>query len=80
MKYVEYFFLPFLFYRTYKRSLSASNTFSFHLSVLICLILTFLGQTTQGILCILFFPPFPHNLFMSFIAPFTTPSKLKAKN
>jgi hypothetical protein len=79
-KFVEYFFVPFLAYRSYKRSLSSPTTFSFHLSVLISLGLVYMNRNLEAILVVLFFPPFPHNFSMAFLAPFTTPKKLLHSN
>jgi len=43
-KFIQYFFVPFLVYRSYKRSISESISFSFHLSVLISLGLIFVDR------------------------------------
>jgi hypothetical protein len=48
--------------------------------VIICLGLVYNGQQLEAILAVLFFPPFPHNFFMTIVAPFTTPKKLRQKN
>ncbi len=77
MKYFLYFFIPFLIYRSYKRSLSNSITFSFHFSVAICLYLVLNSHCLEGILSILFFPPLPQNFLMVFLSPFLIPPKLK---
>ncbi len=64
MKYVLYFFIQFLIYRSYKRYLSNSITLLFHVFVAICLYLVLDGQCLEGMLNILFFPPLPQNFLM----------------
>lgn len=80
LKFVQYFFVPFMVYRIFKRAITQSTKFGFHLSVLISLGFAFNGYQLEAILVVMFFPPFSYNFFMTLIAPFTTPKKMSHKN
>lgn len=62
---VNYIVVPFIGYRSFKRTISISTTYSLHISILICLILHLCGAGTQGALAMLMFPPLPPNFLRS---------------
>ena len=71
---------PFLGFRSFKRCITYTNSFSLHFSILICLILVNTGRTAEGTLILLIMPPFPNWIWSAFASIFTIPKKLVHKN
>ena len=71
---------PFLAFRSFKRCITQTTSFSLHLSLLICLVLINSGMTAQGTLVALIMPPFPNWIWSAFTSIFTIPPKLLHKN
>lgn len=77
---INYIVIPFLGYRSFKRVLSETTSFSLHISLLICLVLINTGFSGQGCLLVLMMPPFPSNCFLAFVSIFSIPPKARHKN
>lgn len=75
-----YIIIPILGFRSFKRTLSETTSFSLHVSFLICLALINTGFVGQGCLLVLMMPPFPSNCFLAFVSIFSIPPKAKHKN
>ena len=74
---LSYVFYPFLGYRSFKRCVSSTTTFSLHLSFLLCLILINSNMVAQGTLIVLIMPPFPYWFWTAFTSIFNIPPKLR---
>lgn len=72
--------IPILGYRSFKRCLSETTSFSLHLSLLLCLILINSGAEAEGTLLVLLMPPFPSNPWSALLSIFRIPKKLQHKN
>jgi hypothetical protein len=77
---VFYVLLPFLAYRSFKRCLTYTTSFSLHLSLLICLIAVNSGREGGGCLLALIMPPLPANPLLAMVSIFTIPPKAIHKN
>lgn len=68
--------LPFLAYRSFKRCISQTSSFSLHVSLLICLIAVNTGAVAEGTLLVLVMPPFPSSAWIALLSIFRIPKKL----
>ncbi len=75
-------FYSILLFRAFKRSLSNPSSFSLHLSVLLALVLLESGSVSleAAELIILLMPPLPSNFYLTLVAPFIIPTKLKMRH
>jgi ABC-type polysaccharide/polyol phosphate export permease len=77
---IAYIIVPILSYRSFKRCLSETYSFSLHLSLLICLIAINTGNVASGCLLVLMMPPFPPNTYQTIVSIFQIPPKAIHKN
>lgn len=77
---IGYIIIPFLGYRSFKRCISETTSFSLHLSLLICLICINAGNVASGCLLVLMMPPFPSNPYLAISSIFQIPPKAMHKN
>ena len=67
---MDYVVIPLLGYRAFKRTMSQTNTFSLHISMLVGLILINNGLEGTGTLLVLVMPPFPPNPYLTIVGIF----------
>lgn len=77
---ISYIIIPILGYRSFKRCISETTSFSLHLSMLICLIAINTGYVSAGCLVVLMMPPFPSNSYQTLVSVFQIPPKAQHKN
>ena len=77
---ISYIIIPILGYRSFKRCISETTSFSLHLSFLICLIAINTGYASAGCLVVLMMPPFPSNSYQTLVSIFQIPPKAHHKN
>jgi hypothetical protein len=77
---IGYIIIPLLGYRSFKRCISETTSFSLHLSLLICLIAINTGNIASGCLLVLMMPPFPANPYLAIASIFQIPPKATHKN
>jgi hypothetical protein len=77
---IGYIIVPFLGYRSFKRCISETTSFSLHLSLLICLIAINTGSVASGCLLVLMMPPFPPSPYLAILSIFQIPPKATHKN
>jgi len=77
---IGYIIVPFLGYRSFKRCISEANSFSLHLSLLLCLIAINTGNVAGGCLLVLMMPPFPSSPYLAILSIFQIPAKATHKN
>jgi hypothetical protein len=80
VNFLSYVALPFLGYRSFKRSISETTSFSLHLSFLLGLLMALGDRPAQGALLILAMPPYPAWIWSSFVSIFSIPPKLVHPN
>lgn len=77
---IAYIVVPFLGYRSFKRCISSTLSFSLHLSLLICLIAINTGNVASGCLLVLMMPPYPASPYLAIASIFQIPPKAVHKD